>query len=143
MMKKNIYTSYPKYYNLLYADKNYKSEVEYVNSLIKQYSTDCKSILDLGCGTGKHDFLFAEKGYKVTGVDISKKMIAIANENKSKSKYDINFHVADIRNFKLKKKFDIVISLFHVASYQTSNLDIIKYINTAYKHLEGGGYLYI
>ena len=138
-MLEKVFGSYSEYYNLLYENKNYKSEVEYINSLIKESSSNTSSILDLGCGTGKHDFLLAKKGYKVTGVDISKKMIAIANENKSKSKYDINFHVADIRNFKLKKKFDIVLSLFHVASYQTSNSDIIKYINTAYKHLEGGG----
>ena len=141
MMKKNIFTSYSKYYNLLYADKDYKSEVEYVNSLIKQYSIDCKSILDLGCGTGKHDFILAEKGYDITGIDLSEEMIAIAKTKKSK--YNINFRVADVRNYESEHKYDVVLSLFHVASYQTSNLDIIKYFNTANKNLVCGVGIFI
>ena len=137
MMKKNIFTSYSKYYNLLYTDKDYKSEVEYVNELIKQYSRDCNSILDLGCGTGNHDFLLAEKGYDITGIDISGEMIAIAKL--INSKYNINFRVADVRNYESENRYDAVISLFHVASYQTSSLDIIKYFNNANKNLMYGG----
>jgi len=138
-MNKKVFGSYSKYYNLLYKDKNYRAEVEYINSLIKDYSDDSKSILDLGCGTGKHDFILAEKGYGITGIDLSEDMIGIANNNKLESKYNINFRVADIRNYKSAHKYDSVISLFHVASYQTSNQDIIEYFTTAYNHLNDNG----
>ena len=101
-------------------------------------STNAKinSILDLGCGTGKHDFLLSEKGYQITGIDISNEMIEIAE---STNKPNIEFVLGDVRNIDLNKKFDAVISLFHVASYQTENIDFIKYLETAFAHLITGG----
>ncbi len=131
------FKNYAEYYDLLYKDKNYKEEANYVeNLLIKHSENKLKTILDLGCGTGKHDFLFAKKGYNITGVDLSKKMINIANQNKHKK---LEFLQGDVRDINLNKKFDVVISLFHVASYQTSNEDFDNYLQTAYKHLKKGG----
>ncbi len=126
----NNFKNYAEYYNLLYADKNYKEEVSYVENLIHKYSEKkVKSILDLGCGTGKHDLLFAEKGYEITGIDLSEQMINIAKQNKHKN---TEYFVGDVRNIKLNKKFDTVVSLFHGASYQNKNLDFENYLKTAY-----------
>ena len=131
------FQDYANYYNLLYKDKNYQSEADYIIGLLKEYSKiPITEILDLGCGTGKHDILLAETGFTVTGIDLSEKMIGIANKQKNKN---TNFFVGDVRNAKLEKKFDAVISLFHVASYQTSNEDFGNYIKTAYDHLKPGG----
>jgi len=38
------------------------------------------TILDVGCGTGQATFLFAQRGYRVIGLDISQEMINIAKE---------------------------------------------------------------
>jgi SAM-dependent methyltransferase len=133
----NNFKLYAQYYNLIYQNKNYSDEVNYIDNLLLN-STNAKinSILDLGCGTGKHDFLLSEKGYQITGVDISKEMIEIAE---STNKPNIEFVLGDIRNIDLNKKFDAVISLFHVASYQTENIDFITYLETAFTHLNTGG----
>ncbi|MDY0130988.1 MAG: methyltransferase domain-containing protein, partial [Methanosarcina vacuolata] len=66
----NVFGDYSKYYNLLYKDKEYSKEVEYVVNLINKYNPNSKTILDLGCGTGRHDELFAKYGYSVCGIDI-------------------------------------------------------------------------
>ncbi len=130
----NNFKNYASYYNLLYKDKDYKSEVEYILNIINKYSTNkIKTILNLGCGTGKHDNIFARKGYKVTGIDLSQEMIDIANKNKLKNTH---FLKGDVRNIDLNKKFDVIVSLFHVASYQTTNKDFEKYLRTAYNHLK-------
>ncbi len=76
----NTFGDYSKYYNLLYKDKEYSKEVDYVSNLIKKYSPEAKTILDLGCGTGRHDELFIKHGFSVWGVDISEKMLEEANK---------------------------------------------------------------
>lgn len=133
----NVFGDYSKYYNLLYKNKDYAREVSYVLNLIERYNPDSKTILDLGCGTGRHDELFAKRGYSVCGVDISEKMLEEANKLAEKGK--LSFFKGDIRNLKLNQQFDVVISLFHVISYQTTNEDIRNTFETALKHLKNGG----
>lgn len=134
----SVFKDYSKYYNLLYKDKDYTAEADYVLSLIKKYSKNSNSILNLGCGTGNHDFIFADKGYAVTGIDLSKDMVDIANGKKT-DQNNPEFVQGDIRSASLNKKFDVVISLFHVMSYQTSNEDMHDALQTAYNHLEKDG----
>ncbi|HMS64412.1 MAG TPA: class I SAM-dependent methyltransferase [Ignavibacteria bacterium] len=136
-----VFNLYAKYYDLLYKDKDYFGESLYISKLIERFRPNSKSILDLGCGTGRHDIIFAENGFQVTGVELSERMIEQANFNKSKAGFisDLNFIHHDIRNLKLNKKFDIVISLFHVISYQSSNSDLKKAILTAKEHLKEDG----
>ncbi|EKD69454.1 MAG: Methyltransferase type 11 [uncultured bacterium] len=137
----SIFDRYAEYYNLIYNDKNYKAEADYIDRLIKKYAGNSKSILDLGCGTGRHDFLLAESGYDVTGVDFSEKMLEIANRQSetSNSKLRIKYLSGDIRDLRLNLKFDVVAALFHVISYQTSNSDIMSAFKTAFEHVDDEG----
>lgn len=140
----SVFNRYAEYYNLLYKDKNYSEEVDYIDGLIKKYSEKSHFLLDLGCGTGRHDFLLAQKGYDVTGVDLSAEMIDKAKyekatiENKNLS---VSFEKADIRNLNLGKKFDVITALFHVISYQTLNEDMDKTFDSIKNHLNPGGLL--
>lgn len=134
----DIFDKYAEYYNLLYKDKDYSNEVIYVEKLIEKYSQiEVKTILDLGCGTGRHDAYFAEKGYKITGVDLSETMLQIAREESNH--HGCRYLNGDARELELNEQFDNVISLFHVASYQISNDDLKSYFNTAFTHLKPGG----
>ncbi len=130
---------YSQYYDLLYKDKDYASEVEYIHRLIKKFSSDCKTILDLGCGTGRHDDLLCEKGYIVHGVDISEGMLKKANERRIGKEDKLYFTLSRIQELELSQEFDVIISLFHVLSYQNTNEEVIKYFQTAKKHLKEQG----
>lgn len=66
-------------------------------------------------------------------------MIDIARENSRRMHADIDFSVADIRTYEPEDKYDTVISLFHVMSYQNSNEDILGAFRSARKALDGGG----
>src|SRR5690606_3473088 len=132
---------YAKYYDLLYKEKRYDDEADYVIGLIKKHSSaKVKDILDLGCGTGKHDYYFNKRGYKVDGVDVSKEMIILANHNYGNLP-GVQFLHGDITKWQQpeKKKYDVVVSLFHVMSYQTSNESLLSSFHTAYNHLKPGG----
>jgi len=133
----SIFKSYAQYYDFIYAEKNYPAEAQYVNQLIKRYSPTATTILDLGCGTGRYEQAFTKLGYKIKGVDISREMLEEALRNTRALEEDL-IH-GDIRNIRLNEKFDIVVSLFHVMSYQIKDEDIFSAFQTAYENLHPGG----
>ena len=134
-----IFSDYANYYNLIYKNKDYQSEVNYVEQLINRYATRSgKRILDVGCGTGYHAIIFQNKGYDVFGIDLSQKMIDIANIN-NKKKDSPKFKVIDSTSFDLDQKFDVIISLFHVMSYQCSNEALESSLLNIYNHLDNSG----
>ena len=134
----NVFQSYANYYDLIYQDKDYQAECDFLESIFSKYfSKPVRTILDLGCGTGKHDLILQKEGYKITGVDNSKEMLKIAKANLKNA--DINYIEGDIRNINLNKKFDVIISLFHVFSYLTSNEDLDSAFSTVQKHLKENG----
>lgn len=134
-----VFDTYAQYYNLLYKEKDYRGEVDYIEKLIAQFSTKrIESILDLGCGTGTHAHLLSQKGYSVVGIDRSQKMIDIAKKHETDH---LNFFVGDVTTINLEKKFDVIVSLFHVVSYITKNEDLETFFNNISKHLENEGLL--
>ena len=133
------FQDYAYYYNAFYQDKDYKAEALQIDSLLKRYGSNISTIINFGCGTGKHDIELAKMGYQCAGIDMSPLMIDIAQENVKKSGKNIDFSVADIRNFESQAQYDAVISLFHVMSYQTKNEDIISAFQSARKALGEGG----
>ncbi|OFY26932.1 MAG: hypothetical protein A2X09_15105 [Bacteroidetes bacterium GWF2_43_11] len=132
----SIFENYSKYYDLLYKDKDYKNEAKYITQLLKKYKPSAKTILELGCGTGKHAKMFEENGFRVLGIDISETMIhkamTLANEN-------LSFNLGDAKTYRIDTEFDSVLSLFHVASYQKTDDDLLNFFKTARDHLAKGG----
>ena len=51
----------------------------------------------------------------------------------------LSFSVSDIRSARLNRTYDIAIALFHVMSYQNTNQDLMKVLQTAYDHLNNNG----
>lgn len=137
-----VFADYARYYDLLYRDKDYAAEAEYVATLIRKFHPSAQSVLELGSGTGIHACLLAEKGFIVHGVERSPEMLtqslALAKKTNLK-KGQLTFSPGDIRDIQFKKHFDVVIALFHVISYQTSNADVVAAFETARKHLTPGG----
>ena len=135
-----IFKKYAKLYDSFYSDKDYNSEVDYLEKLFKEFSPHpVKRLLDLGCGTGSHAVILAERGYRVTGIDQSKEMIYHAREKIKTSKASICFEHGDIRNFNINETFDAVISMFAVMSYLKTNDDVLNTLFCVNRHLNPGG----
>ncbi len=133
------FLKYARYYDLLYRDKDYAKETDYVDGLIKRYSGKRnKSLLDIGCGTGGHAFWFVKKGYRVAGIDRSREMISLARKRLAKDNH-AEFSVQDAVNFSLKAKFDAAVALFHVMSYLTANEEFVKSLVNIRNQLKKGG----
>ncbi len=82
--------------------------------LLQKYIPAGGEVLDVGCGTGEPiaQFLITQ-GYKLTGIDASKKMIDLCKQRFP----DAKWLLADMRTLNLQEKFDAVIawhSFFHL-----------------------------
>jgi SAM-dependent methyltransferase len=119
-----------KYYDLLYQDKDYVKEVNFIENIFKN-AQQPKTILEIGCGTGNYSKILMERGYKITGVDISENMLSVA-----KQKCACNFIKGDIRDFVINSKFDACIAMFAVMGYVTKNFDIVRAMKNIRSHLQ-------
>lgn len=131
----NSFSKYAKYYDKIYLDKNYKAEAQYISKILKKKKLKILEILEIGCGSGGHAIQLHKLGYKLTGVDSSSKMIALA---KKKNK-NIIFLKKDGRCFRTRKKFDVVILLFHVINFFKSKKDLEKFFVNSFYNLKRNG----
>lgn len=138
-----VFADYSRYYDLLYRDKEYGAEVDFVEQLIRVHRPAATTILELGCGTGRHAELLAGRGFRLHGIDRSEGMLADAEKRRFTLTEDLqdrlSFSCGDVRDVRLDERFDAVIALFHVASYMTANDDLDRLFATARAHLKSGG----
>ena len=139
----SVFGTYARYYDLLYADKDYAAEAAYVERLILEVAPQARTILDLGCGTALHASLLAAKGYEVTGIDASETMLARGAQRLEALSEDVKRRVhllqGDICSLRADGTFDAVVSLFHVMSYQTRTSELKAAFANARAHLVPGG----
>ena len=139
----SIFDAYAHYYDLLYRDKDYATEAEYVSNHICKQGPGAKRILELGCGTGAHAAHMASMGFTVHGVDLSDGMISSAEARKATAPDSVaehlTFSIGDLRTIRTGSTYDAVISLFHVMCYQITYADLEAAFKTAARHLSPGG----
>jgi SAM-dependent methyltransferase len=140
-----------KWYEELYENfaENYEKEVfsqgtiGEVDFIEKEIAFDkSKTILDLGCGTGRHTIELTKRGYSVTGLDLSETQLGKAKEKADALKLNIKFIRDDARYYKLEEKFDLVIMIcegaFSLMETDEMNYKILK---NAYDSLKEKGKL--
>ena len=137
-----VFAEYAPWYDLLYQDKDYASEVDFVEARLRDHGVASGKVLDLGCGTGLHAIEFARRGWAVAGVDLSQEMIAGAKERAEQAGLAIPFRQGDACEAGSEHDFDMVVSLFHVASYQRDRKRLEGLFRTAYAALKPGGLLF-
>jgi SAM-dependent methyltransferase len=134
------FDGYADYYDLLYRDKDYAGEARYVQAVLARHGKPRGAILDLGCGTGRHAIELARLDYEVFGIDASARMIAHARaRTPPELERQLTFDIDDVRTARLGRRFDAVVALFHVASYQTTNQDLAAMLLTVREHLAVDG----
>ncbi len=130
------FNAYSKYYDLLYQDKDYDGETEYIVRLLRELAPDGRRVLELGSGTFRHARRLVDRGYQVHGVERSADMIAVAAANPQQG---LTWEQADISRFATDRTFDIALSLFHVISYLTGNDELIACFQRVQAVLPRGG----
>jgi SAM-dependent methyltransferase len=116
--------------------------VDLLEAAIERWGAgQAKSVLDIGCGTGGHALLLAERGYEVVGVDLSPAMLERARKKAAAAGREIQFVEGDARSFDIGRTFDVATFFFAVLGYQRTNDDVRAALRTARNHLNPGGLL--
>ena len=114
--------------------EDYVTEARQFAGLIRRYSQiEVQSLLHLGCGGGHIDFTIQEY-FKVTGVDISPQMLALARQLNP----GVSYLVGDMRTVRLDEVFDAVLIADSIA-YMLTEAELLAAFETAYQHLKPGG----
>lgn len=128
------FAAYGRYYDLLYPEKDYAAEADYVHRLLQAHGQAVRSVVEFGCGTGRHAGHLIARGYAVDGIDRSADML-----RKSAAVEGLTGHLGDARHLALGRTFDAVLALFHVLNYQVDNASVLAFFGNAARHLPAGG----
>ncbi len=121
-------------YDALMDDVDYNQWADYIHRMLKQHGgfDDCtdKRLLDLGCGTGNITIPLAQKGYNVTGVDLSEEMLEMAAEKSEALGLTIDWQQQNLNDLQLTDEdgrdlqFDAIIATFDVFNHLTEPEDL-------------------
>ena len=126
----SLYSNLSSVYETMYQSFiNYEEEFSFYYNILLKYG--CKSVLEIGCGSGHLAKQFVNTNFQYVGIDLSEDMLTLARKNNAAS----TFVQADMRNFILATKTDAAIITGRTISYLVTNMDLINCFNAIYKNI--------
>jgi SAM-dependent methyltransferase len=135
MARYSEYDRFAQVYNRHWGSKTL-ALIPVFEKLVLQHLPAGAHILDLCCGTGQIANALAEQGYRITGIDSSEQMIALAHRNAPGA----TFVVDDARTFQLDDSFQAVLSIFDSLNHMMTLDDLAAVFRRVYAALETGGW---
>lgn len=131
----------PKYYDIAFSYRNFQFEVDAIASWFRLFSSRKKlsSVLELASGPARHAIGFAKLGVKATALDISLEMCDYAQTISRRAKIPLTVINADMINFSLKQKFDLVIQMLDSASHILKSKEMKIHLERVASHIPEGG----
>ncbi len=121
-----------KYYHILYQNRDEQEAGVFMDNLVAHLDVkEEATIWDLACGKGRHSIYLAQKGFDVTGADLSEESIAIAQNYEHER---LSFFQHDMRKYFRVNYFDYVFNLFTSFGYfdnQKDHLDTLENVALA------------
>ncbi|HUP85381.1 MAG TPA: class I SAM-dependent methyltransferase [Acidimicrobiales bacterium] len=119
--------------------KDYVGESSALAAVIREHDASAQTLLDVGCGTGRHMVEFQTMGFECVGTDLSPAMVA-----KAATRLDgARIEVADIRTMDLGATFDAVICLNGTIGYMTTKSDLDQAVSRLVRHVSPKGVLVV
>src|SRR2546430_17564863 len=79
-------------------------EVEFISDALMPAAG--VELLDVGCGYGRHAIELVQRGFAVTGLDLSLPLLIRAADEAQRRALSVNFVHADMRAMAFEKQFD-------------------------------------
>lgn len=96
-------------------------------------------ILDAGCGTGSYALEFARRGYRVTGLDVSRTFLREAERRRDAEDLDIEFILGDYNAIDFEQRFSAIV--FEGSLFYRTEVDFVDLLRKLQRTLLPGGRL--
>jgi SAM-dependent methyltransferase len=127
------------YYHLLYNNRDNQEAASFIDQLLKYlHPVPDATMLDVACGRGRHSKYLADKGYTVTGIDLSIQSINIARKLENDH---LSFFQHDMRLPFRVNYFDFVFNFFTSFGYFETQRENENALRTLKNALKPGGTL--
>lgn len=108
--------------------------------LIERYFEPYSSVLDLGCGAGRTTIAMAQKGFKVTGIDLIPEMIEAAKSQATLHGLELDFQVMDARDLCFPdESYQNVLFSFNGFDQISGNVGRRRLLGNVHRILKPGG----
>jgi len=134
-MSKKDYDAFAWFFNRHWVTDIAPDVLKALNKILVPKLQKQSSVLDLCCGTGQIAAALSKRGFNVTGLDNSAEMLRFARTNAPKAK----FVKGDAREFKLKEKFDAVVSTFDSVNHFLSIDEVERVFISVHSALRPNG----
>lgn len=119
--------------------KDYDREVVELRDIIRAHSSTARTLLDVGCGTGRH-LARLKAYYDVEGSDVDPAMLSHARSRLGPA---VPLHCADMAAIEVGRRFDVVTCLFSAIGYVRTVSRLCRAIAAFARHVEPGGLLIV
>jgi SAM-dependent methyltransferase len=131
--------SAPRYYEIAF-DMNRKQEVDFLVHCFGTYARrPVRRVLDIACGTGPHLVRLAERGYRMTGLDLSPENIHYLRERTENKGFPVDLVVADMTRFTLRRPVDAALCMQDSQGHLLTNEAIVDHLRAVARALARGG----
>lgn len=123
------------YDKLMNEDIDYDKWCDYIENLFSIHSVSPDTLCELACGTGNITYRMKQRGYKITGTDISEDMLSCASQKVGFN----NLICCDMSRLKLRNKYDAFLCMIDGINYIITPKAVINTFSNVKKHLNMGG----
>lgn len=132
---KNLAVSYDRLTN----DVDYDAVVDFYHTILANEGVKPRTVADLACGTGSVSLLLAQRGYQVTGVDMSEDMLTVAADKAQGLENCPTFVCQKLQNLHLPRGVDLAVCGLDSMNYIVDPADCEMAIRRIFKALNPGG----
>ena len=126
-------------YDRLTNDVDYEATVAFYEKILAREGVKPRTAVDLACGTGSVAILLAEKGLRVTGVDLSEEMLTVASQKAQEMEKPPMFVCQPLQALRLPVAVDLAVCALDSLDYITDPEDCTEALRRVYKALNPGG----